>query len=432
MSIRPGNAPDVQQSATGISGRVTLADTGEAVAGCSVLVFRRFFNDEGVFVTTAVGGATTDGDGHYRIAVSASGQYFLVASGSGTPYFQNYYPGATSESGALPVQVRQGEETGNINFVMHPSKLVTIRGALIDGLGRRLPHTDWVWLVRRDPRGPGFAGENQGAFALGKFRFHNEETYEVSNVPPGSYYLCSYRFDDVVDRAETTMPIVVADRDLTIDIVSLESYNVAGRVRFEGGRLPLDRSSFGIGIRPVDDPGSVIAQRARIRRDGFFDFLPLPSGLFRVSLTELPEPYYLKSVMMGRIDVLENGLNLRGAHPESLVVVIADDGGEVQGAVHDSAGEPAPRSHVVLIPQSRRQLRADLYRRAVSDTEGRFSMNGLAPGEYRLYAWQQLDQGAYFDPDFMRSYENRGRFLQVVAGQTRDVVVQRIDSVPAK
>lgn len=35
-------------------------------------------------------------------------------------------------------------------------------------------------------------------------------------------------------------------------------------------------------------------------------------------------------------------------------------------------------------------------------------MRGLRPGDYTLYAWEDMQDGAFMDPDYMRAYEQLG------------------------
>ena len=39
------------------------------------------------------------------------------------------------------------------------------------------------------------------------------------------------------------------------------------------------------------------------------------------------------------------------------------------------------------------------------DANGKFTMNGIVPGQYELFAWQEIVQGAYQNEDDMRRYE---------------------------
>ena len=43
---------------------------------------------------------------------------------------------------------------------------------------------------------------------------------------------------------------------------------------------------------------------------------------------------------------------------------------------------------------------------------GGFTFKSLTPGEYRVYAWEEAEYGAWMDPDFMKPLESRGEAVQ--------------------
>jgi hypothetical protein len=40
---------------------------------------------------------------------------------------------------------------------------------------------------------------------------------------------------------------------------------------------------------------------------------------------------------------------------------------------------------------------------------GRFSLQGIPPADYKILAWEDVEQGAWQDPDFLRLYEDRAK-----------------------
>jgi len=418
-------------NAGSIWGRVTIRETNEAVEGITVHALRKSYNDEGVLQTIMVSSATTGTDGTYRVSVPNSGQYYVATSAGDSNqgvYMPLYYPNSPDEIGARQIQVPLGGDVGAIDFSVSPAKRVSIRGRLIDGLGRRLPHWDWVWLVpRRFSEAPARIRPTGGLWSQFKLRFENSATFEINNVVPGAYYLCSYRFDDIEKRAETVIPIVVPNDDLNVDIVSAESYDVSGRIRFEGQRLPLTPAAFRIVARLASDPTSVVTQQANILPNTTFSFPPLPSGEFHISILDLPPSYFVKSVRIGQVDLLETGLTLQGTDPGLVEVVLSNNGSQLTGRVLDSEQRPAARSYVVLIPDRKGLLRPDLYKLAVSDANGQFRFAGVAPGNYKVYAWKQLSPGAYFDPAFMKLFAGQGMPVQLTTESISNVTLQRID-----
>lgn len=60
------------------------------------------------------------------------------------------------------------------------------------------------------------------------------------------------------------------------------------------------------------------------------------------------------------------------------------------------------------------------------DDKGKFTMTGVPPGTYKLFAWENIPEGAYQNRDFMRNYEDRGIVAVVPAGETVSPTVTRI------
>ena len=67
-----------------------------------------------------------------------------------------------------------------------------------------------------------------------------------------------------------------------------------------------------------------------------------------------------------------------------------------------------PGSDVIVAPDPARPDQAHLYRVATSDDKGEFNVSGIAPGNYRVYAWENLDTraGMQFDEELTRLHES--------------------------
>jgi hypothetical protein len=148
--------------------------------------------------------------------------------------------------------------------------------------------------------------------------------------------------------------------------------------------------------------------------EGTFTLRGVVPGDFRV---EIQPPNlqnsYVKSIQLGRTDVLNGGLHLESSVDTPLRVVISTRGGTLDGRVLDSAGKIAINAKVVLVPAAARRQRGDLHRSVSADDSGRFQLRGLPPGDYKLFAWERVEDGAWQDPDFMRLYENRGKAVRI-------------------
>ena len=51
-----------------------------------------------------------------------------------------------------------------------------------------------------------------------------------------------------------------------------------------------------------------------------------------------------------------------------------------------------------------------------TDSIGAFVFRDIPPGNYKLFAWESVESGAWQDPDFMRPFESRGIPVHIEEG----------------
>jgi hypothetical protein len=73
-----------------------------------------------------------------------------------------------------------------------------------------------------------------------------------------------------------------------------------------------------------------------------------------------------------------------------------------------------------LIPDPPRRQNLTLYKSAFvsADGKGNFNFTGIAPGTYRVFAWDNLPTGTEQNAEFMGEYETRGISVTVSTGLT--------------
>jgi hypothetical protein len=84
--------------------------------------------------------------------------------------------------------------------------------------------------------------------------------------------------------------------------------------------------------------------------------------------------------------------------------------------VGDAAGQAFDGAAVVLVPDKTRRHRPDQYRVVTSAADGKFSIGGIPPGEYKLFAWDSIEANAWVNSDVMANYEEFGAAATVGAG----------------
>jgi hypothetical protein len=118
------------------------------------------------------------------------------------------------------------------------------------------------------------------------------------------------------------------------------------------------------------------------------------------------EEYYVKEIRFDRTDGLRGPIEVAASNADTafINVVLSSRVANIEGAVTDNKLQPFAGAQVILIPDRNRE-RAELYKTATTDQTGRFTLRGIAPGDYKLYAWEALENFAYFDPDLVKRSE---------------------------
>jgi hypothetical protein len=164
-----------------------------------------------------------------------------------------------------------------------------------------------------------------------------------------------------------------------------------------------------------------------VQADGTFQLKGAAADQLLVSVSGLPEGYYVKSATMGEQEGLESGLNLASGAGGSMRVVIAPGAGQLEGSVTNEKQEPASGVTVVAIPE--REKRRELFqyvKSATTDQYGRFSLKGVDPGDYRLYAWEDVETGAWMDLEFMKPLESKAKKVTLREGGRETLELQVI------
>jgi hypothetical protein len=80
---------------------------------------------------------------------------------------------------------------------------------------------------------------------------------------------------------------------------------------------------------------------------------------------------------------------------------------------------------VALVPERQRD-RIDLYKSELTNSRGQFTLNNIAPGDYKVFAWEALEPNAFLSPDVLKQHDARGKILHVQEGSAQTVDVRVI------
>jgi Carboxypeptidase regulatory-like domain len=155
---------------------------------------------------------------------------------------------------------------------------------------------------------------------------------------------------------------------------------------------------------------------------------PNPQGLVSVITPALPpalQNAYVKSIRMGDMDLLNGRLQLQSSPQDPIEIVIGINPGATEGRVLDERQQPVPSATVVLIPDNGLKYRIS-HRVAISDAAGGFQFKNVPPGDYNIYAWEEIDASGWQDPGYMQSYEPLGKRINISEGKTISLDVSLI------
>ena len=155
------------------------------------------------------------------------------------------------------------------------------------------------------------------------------------------------------------------------------------------------------------------------------EFRPLPSPdlLFQDSATG---GFYVKSARLGQTDVT-NGLTIAEGTQDRLEIVLSRGSGSLEGIVTEPGRNGAAGSTVVLVPAVGRK-NSSRDKSTVADGSGRFRFQSIPPGDYLVFAWNDVETGAWQDPEFLRPYEARGHRIQVSGSSKQDIQLSVISN----
>jgi hypothetical protein len=346
--------------------------------------------------------------------------------GSGLPeseaYLPIFFPDTADENAAMPVELLPGAEVRSIDIRVTPVRAFRLRGLVLNGSTRQPLPGAGVQLISVSP----------GSTRVFQTTADSMGMFAIPRVPAGPYVLASIVNNQGIGRL-LNVELREADIEATLELQPF--FTVTGRVTAANPaalqvRLRLDF--------PIPNAPTLNTAPAA---DGSFTLRAVPPGDYRVyvqplllpqGLTPLPVPptlqsSYVKSMRYGGSDVLNERLRLDRQPDAPIEIQIATDPGSLNGRVLNSRQTPVPAATVVLMPDAdRRTFRTDLFKVTTTNESGQFSMEGLPPGDYRVFAWESVADRAWQDPGFMRAYEETGKPVRISENARQSVDITSI------
>ena len=418
-----------------ISGRVTDED-GDPMSGIRIIVQKK---KPGKATRETVGSESTNDLGEYRVSGLFPGQYWIVAvpapdmrdyekqpekSAQGDNqseaqpeirHVTTYYPGTYDALQASAVTLKAGDEMP-VNLMLVPARTYRVRG-IVTGI-----KTGQKAAVELLPK----AGDSIRASEVGP-----DGQFEVRGVGPGSYTVgATVGTEPQSLTARQDISVVAADVE-GVKLTPVPSFRLSGRLQLEG-RASAALTQYSVNLRQAELPEDsgffmspdFFGTNAPVDRFGNFEWKNVNPGNYIVQLYGGDgQGFFLKSVTLAGRDIAA-GFTASG--PATLDLVVSTKAGTVEGVVVEKEKDvdndhTVANATVVAVPEEKYRKLPDRFVTGSTDQHGRFTIRGVAPGSYTLYAWQDLEDGVWRDADFLKSQEANGTAVKVEEGSHQAV-----------
>src|SRR6185369_2393761 len=164
---------------------------------------------------------------------------------------------------------------------------------------------------------------------------------------------------------------------------------------------------------------------------GNFTFPSVADGTYRLVVQmRLTVPFglltCLTDIRQGTRSIMGDGIiTIDKGQAEPIELHITSSCGIVRGRVTDH-GRAVSGALVVLRPDGAGLQNPNLRRSADSDSGGEFTIPGVPPGHYKIYAWEAEPTADDRNPDFLLKHDSMGIPVVVSAGAPSQVQLELI------
>jgi hypothetical protein len=399
-----------------VAGRIMDPD-GDSLVGVPVQLARYSYVN-GAKQLVIAGGASTNDLGEYRLYGVAPGKYYLRATYLGVAeaslvrpaapqaeedYVPTYYPGTIDAATATELNVMPGAELRGVDLTLYKTRTLRIRGRVAFSVEPKGRATIGIM-----PRGGIMPFLQQRIYPV-----DSNGRFEVRGVTPGSYLL---HVDFQGGKSARQLVEVGSANIDDLILTAGPSVAVRGRVRIDPDTAA-SLSNIHVTLLSRESGGVFVdAPNTNLKQNGTFELEKVSSDRYNVAFNGLPEGFYVKAIRSGDADVLASGLDLTNGPGADLEIILSPKAGQVSGVVQNpKTQQPAPGATVVLIPQEKeRRDQQSYYKTTTTDQTGSFTIKSLVPGTYKAFAWEDIENGAYMDPDFVKPVENSAESVSIV------------------
>jgi hypothetical protein len=237
--------------------------------------------------------------------------------------------------------------------------------------------------------------------------------FAINGLFPGAYTLQSQ--SGPARELQGHQIVTIADRDIDDAILTLvPALEIPLSVRIDGAdpqQSQKIRSTLRFTLTATD--GTNDNAMAQTKADGTWLFRTIGFGTYRMGLG-VPDGTYVKSIRFGNQDITTSLLDTASGGG-ALEMVLSPHAAEVTGIVEDASGQPLSGVTVSLwMPGLPPFGTLDQARTTATDAMGHFRFGSLRPGEYRIGAWERIEQGMGILSEFHVRFDNQATVVKLM------------------
>jgi len=397
-----------------LSGVLTDED-GEPFPSATVTALRYGFQT-GRRRTMMTDVAQTNNKGEFSLSKIPPGHYFLCADvtrmefgvkapappADGSPetaYGSTYYPGTLDVTQAQKIDVAAGAEIPALNIQLRKAKVVRVSGKLTDANGDPIKTATIIMT----------GGGRFGSMSMSAVN-DPQGKFELKNLQPGTYNLVVMQMQGPSPKM-TMLSLVVPEngvRDVVLGVPP--EATIQGHVKLDGD-AKVELKDYPITLAG-SEAMAVMPVTGKADQSGAFTLEHVVPASYDLSLPLSPPGTYVRSVMFNDREALGQVLDLSGVTAGTLQILLGTDGGKVDAKVSRD-DKPAANATVVLVPADPNRRFPPTVRKGSSDETGHVTLKDVPPGDYLAFAWGQVEDGAWYDADFMKTTQAPSVKVQV-------------------
>lgn len=415
-----------------ISGRVLDAEGLPAVRARIRATVMTLQN--GLPIPRLMGNTDTDDRGDYRLFWLQPGEYFIQATPEQTVSgvrggLATFYPAALTAAAGKSVIAKSGDAVAGMDIRLLPEtaapKSYKISGRVLSTLtsptnpnGEPVPVASGVSYYLQDLTDEiGQRNFPESDSSTGRFE---------GSVPVGTYVLYARLVNPQGSPQRTGAQVVawgrteltVSNRDIdNVTITVHPSVDVKGILKLPDG-VALG-NTVRVGLEPDDTALRIVNYQAILERpvgpspDGSFTIPKVAEADYRVRVTGLPPNFYISDVRQESSSVYGSGIRVTDKAPSLVEVVISSDGGSIKGTVVSEDGRQVASADVTVMSIDSSGGKNLIHRTAAADKDGKFTIDGIRPGDYTVFASLDLSPRWFQNREFMQRNQGSGKSISI-------------------